>query len=177
MSNPLDMTPEDVSRWTKELNEVFHNRYMTSKEVETTYGISMARQSQLIRANKVIAVRDGQRVYYDREYAVWWFSAYKAQLDEKAAKPKSKRKPGPRKIYTYTLNGVEYTDERPFGEVAQEWRVKIARVYPQYFEDVETAKLKQDVTLATNQQYYFDVVKHFNELSMQERKFRTEALK
>lgn len=146
--NPLEMTQSDIDHWTEVENEEFRQRYMTAKEVEEKYKISMSRQTQLIKAKRVIVVKDSQRVYYRRSYAEWWFGAYTDQQTAKAstreAKKADKKVGRPKKVkgeYEYTLWGTVYkTTNEPRAEMLN-WKGYIAAQYPQFYEGGDFKKV------------------------------------
>ena len=146
--NPLEMTQADIDHWTEVENEEFRQRYMTAKEVEEKYKISMSRQTQLIKARRVIVVKDSQRVYYRRSYAEWWFGAYTDQQTAKASTREAKKadkKPGrPKKVkgeYEYTLWGSVYkTTNEPRVEMLN-WKGYVAAQYPQFYKDGDFKKV------------------------------------
>ena len=140
--NPLELSASDVEYWSQRALEKFKSEYMTAKEVEEVYKISMSRQTQLIKSKKVIVVNDSQRVYYERSFAAWFFSAYVAKQTAKAstreAKKAEKKSGRPKKVkgeYTYTLWGQEYTDSLPPKTVWNNWLGYIASQYPQFYRD------------------------------------------
>lgn len=143
MTTSFDLTPEQVELYTAQAEAEFAQRYMTAKEVEENYKVSMSRQTQLIKAGRLIVVKSAQRVLYPRDFAQWWFGQYvaaqTARVSTKIAK--SQKKAGrPKKVkgeYTYMLWGQEYKDTRPPAEVEREWKVKVASYYPHVMQDVE----------------------------------------
>lgn len=144
MTTSFDLTPEQVELYTAQAEAEFAQRYMTAKEVEETYKVSMSRQTQLIKANRLIVVKSAQRVLYPRDFATWWFGQYVAaqvaRVSTKIAKG-AKKSGRPKKVkgeYTYTLWGQEYKDTRPPGEVEREWKIKVGSYYPHVMKELET---------------------------------------
>lgn len=122
--NPLDMKPDEVEYWSTVQAAKFKQLYMTAKEVEETYKISMSRQTQLIKAKRVIVVKDAQRVYYERDYAHWWFSAYVAQQTAKVSTREAKKSGRPKKdpeAWRHTVFEGYAIDIDPKFSTAKKW--------------------------------------------------------
>jgi hypothetical protein len=140
MTTSFDLTPEQVKLYTDQAEAEFVQHYMTAKEVEEKFKVSMSRQTQLIRAGKLIVVKSAQRVLYPRDFALWWFGQYvasqQARISTKLAK--NEKKAGrPKKSkgeFTYTLFGTEYTSNEPLEVVWDKWKDYIASQYPQYYK-------------------------------------------
>ena len=142
--NPLELSASDVEYWSQRALEKFKSEYMTAKEVEEVYKISMSRQTQLIKSKKVIVVNDSQRVYYERSFAAWFFSAYVAKQTAKAstreAKKAEKKSGRPKKVkgeYTYTLWGQEYTTTEDPDIVFHNVRQWVMSRWPDYYTYTE----------------------------------------
>lgn len=111
--SPLDCTIEQAKAYNDQQQAIYEQTYMTAKEVEQIFKVSLSRQSQLVKEGRVVGVvHTSQRCLYIRNVASEWFEAYaQSQQSRINSREVKKSKGRPKKDLeawrTFTLRGTE----------------------------------------------------------------------
>lgn len=150
---PANMSDEQIIQANEWLTCNVASEMWTTAQVAAEFKLSGARLTQLNKAYNIPGrILFGSTNVYIMKFAGPWFRDYVARQTARASTREAKKaKKGngrPKKskgAYTYTLFGQEYTETRAPGIVHAEWCAKLASAYPQYYADVQHAKVLPDV--------------------------------